>query len=393
MAISYLRSETAGRSAARAHRKLTSSPRRLRPWHYGVGAVLVAIIALAVVAVLFASSSPTLTADSSALAKIGMPLGGGTVQSVSVTGPKGGIIPVSVSGDPRLWPQQLIGAHERLRITVVVKRPGWISWLSGSTQTLHMTVLTPSASLRTHFITVPHGQSLQLRFKQPVAVVSYGQPGRLQRHVLATPQSVITVGHEPPAGTLTVEASLRRWERSRPAVVSWFPAGASSASAVATPSPGSKITPTTPITLTFSKPVAKALGSSRPAITPATAGTWTTLNSHTIRFQPDRLWLRARDAGIGRAPGWGPARRGPVVDRSFERLLDGAGRLDGAPPADAGAARVPAADVQLLRLRGRADPGRPGAGGRQPARRAASASAGRTLRRSSRPSGNLASPV
>jgi peptidoglycan hydrolase-like protein with peptidoglycan-binding domain len=288
MAISYLRSETAaGRSAARAHRKLTGLPRRPKPWHYAVGAGLVTIGALAVVVVLFTSSSATLTLDSSALAKIGMPLGGGTVQSISVTGRNGGIIPVSVIGGTRLWPVQTqVPAHERVRITGVIKRPGWISWLTGSTQTLHLTLVTPSASLRTHFITVPHGQPLQLRFKQPVAVVAYGQPGQLRRHVLATPQSVIDVGHEAPAGTLTVEASIRRWERARPAVVSWFPAGASAASAVATPTPGSKITPTTAITLTFSKPVAKALGSSRPAVTPATAGTWTTLNSHTIRFQP-----------------------------------------------------------------------------------------------------------
>jgi peptidoglycan hydrolase-like protein with peptidoglycan-binding domain len=248
---------------------------------------VVVIAGLVVAAVMFASSSASLVADSSALAKVGLPLGGGKIESVSVTGPNGGIIPVSVTSDHRIWPQQTqIPAHQRLRITVVVKRPGWISWLTGSRKTLHLTLVTPSASLRAHFITVRHGQPLELRFKQPVAVVAYGQPGHLQRHVLATPQSVINLGHQPPAGTLTVEASLRRWERARPAVVSWFPAGASNASAVATPGPGTTITPTTPITLTFSKPVAKALGNSRPAITPATSGTWTTLNSHTIRFSP-----------------------------------------------------------------------------------------------------------
>jgi peptidoglycan hydrolase-like protein with peptidoglycan-binding domain len=287
MAISYLRSETAaGRTAARAHRRLTGSPRRPKPWHYAVGAVLVTIGALAVVAVVFTSSSATLTLDSSALAKIGMPLGGGTVESVLVTARDNEPIPVSVSGGPQIWPKGMIPAHERLSITVVVKRPGWISWLSGKTETLHLSLVTPSASLRTHYMTVRAGAPLRLRFKRPVAVIAYGQPGQLQRHVLATPESVVTVGHEAPAGTLTVEASLRRWESAKPSVVSWFPTGASTASAVATPAPGTQIKPTTPITLTFSKTVAAALGNTRPPVSPATAGTWRTLNSHTIEFQP-----------------------------------------------------------------------------------------------------------
>jgi hypothetical protein len=68
-------------------------------------------------------------------------------------------------------------------------------------------------------------------------------------------------------------------------VVSWFPAGAG-ASAVANPQPGTPILPRTKITLTFSKSVQAALGSNRPPVQPKTAGTWHTLNSHTIQFQP-----------------------------------------------------------------------------------------------------------
>jgi hypothetical protein len=246
----------------------------------------VLVAALAIVAALVASSSATLSADSSALAKIGMPLGGGKVQSVTVRNARGGLINVDVTGSRRLWPQQLISTGDRLTITVVVKRPGWISWLAGSTQTLHMTLVAPSASLRSHFITIRQGQPLRLRFKQPVSAVAYGQPGQLQHHLLSTPQTVITVGQEAPAGTITVEATPRRWERTRPAFVSWFPAGSGVASAVASPAPGTQISSTTPLTLTFSKPVSSALGTSRPAITPATTGTWTTLNAHTIRFVP-----------------------------------------------------------------------------------------------------------
>jgi hypothetical protein len=118
-----------------------------------------------------------------------------------------------------------------------------------------------------------------------VAVVAYGTAGHLQRHVLASPQSDVTIGHVATAGTMQVEAALRRWETARPATISWFPAG-SAASAVAIPAPGTTIKPTTPITLTFSKSVTAALGSHLPPVSPTTAGAWHQLNAHAIQFVP-----------------------------------------------------------------------------------------------------------
>ena len=56
-----------------------------------------------------------------------------------------------------------------------------------------------------------------------------------------------------------VAAAARTWEAPRPALISWFPAGAA-ATAVAIPAPGTTITPQSPITLTFSKTVEQALG-------------------------------------------------------------------------------------------------------------------------------------
>jgi peptidoglycan hydrolase-like protein with peptidoglycan-binding domain len=100
------------------------------------------------------------------------------------------------------------------------------------------------------------------------------------------PESQITLDRTTPAGTLEVAAAPRLWETSSPAQVSWFPAGAA-ASAVASPAPGTRILPTTPITLTFSKPVGEALGASMPPVTPATPGSWHSVNSHTIAFRPE----------------------------------------------------------------------------------------------------------
>jgi hypothetical protein len=67
--------------------------------------------------------------------------------------------------------------------------------------------------------------------------------------------------------------------------VSWFPSGAAT-SAVASPAPGSKIRPHTPILLTLSKSVSSALGNSLPHVSPSTPGSWQRINSHTIKFVP-----------------------------------------------------------------------------------------------------------
>ncbi|MGI8714868.1 MAG: L,D-transpeptidase family protein [Solirubrobacteraceae bacterium] len=264
------------------------SPRRYRRRRYVLAGVILVIIAiLAAGAIVFASAKASLTAAAGAIAKIGMPLGGGTIQSVSVvTGPHSAQVPVVMRGDRVILPKTSVPANEQLSVRVVVKRPGWISWLAGNSQTLTMTMTTPVASLRSHYLTVAHNVPLRLHFKQPIRAISYGGPGHLQRHVLATPQTVVTLPRSAEAGTTFVSAQIQPWETSATAAVSWFPAGRA-ASAVATPAPDTKITPRTPITLTFSKPVSEVLGSHLPPVSPDTQGSWHRLSDHAIQFRPE----------------------------------------------------------------------------------------------------------
>ena len=286
--VSYLRpTVTPQRSASGASRGLTANPRRDRRGRFAVGGVLILLLAAgAVIALVFVSARASLTSDSTALAKIGMPLGGGTVESVSVvSGPHSRPIPVYMRGD-QIWPRGLIPAHRLLSLQVVIKRPGWIAWLAGKTETLRLTLMTPSASLRQHYLTLRAGAPLVLRFKQPIRVIAYGTPGKLFRRVSASPRTQIRLNRTGIAGTFSVAAAPRSWETSAPTVVSWFPAGAA-ASAVAIPAPGTQITPHTKITLTFNKSVSAALGSNRPPVSPVTQGTWHTVNSHTIAFEPE----------------------------------------------------------------------------------------------------------
>ncbi|MFZ0092103.1 MAG: L,D-transpeptidase family protein [Solirubrobacteraceae bacterium] len=254
---------------------------------------MVAVVAVVVVGgILFASAKASLTADSSAIAKIGMPLGGGTIESVTVlAGRSDQPVPVQVRHGSVILPTRQVPVGSRMEVQVIVKRPGWIAWLAGKTQRLNLTVIAPAASLRSHFITISHG-TLRLHFKQPISAYAYGPtPGHLHHTVLPAPTATVTVPHNGAAGTQFVSASPRVWENAHASAVSWFPPG-SSAVAVASPAPGTKITPSTPITLTFSRPVSGVLRSHLPPVSPNTPGAWHTLNSHTIQFRP-------RDYGYG----------------------------------------------------------------------------------------------
>ncbi|MGZ4183041.1 MAG: hypothetical protein ACXVUL_20445, partial [Solirubrobacteraceae bacterium] len=110
--------------------------------------MLVVLLAVAGAAVALIVSKPSLTTDSSALAKVGLPLGGGTIESVSVvTGPHSRPIQVNLKGQ-QLWPQGQVAAGSKVSIDVVVKRPGWVSWLTGKTEHLKLTLTTPTATVR-----------------------------------------------------------------------------------------------------------------------------------------------------------------------------------------------------------------------------------------------------
>jgi lipoprotein-anchoring transpeptidase ErfK/SrfK len=262
--------------------------KRRRRWPFVVlGIVVVGFAACAVAAVALKNSTPKLTLDPAALAKIELPMGGATIQSVSVVTTVGNQpIPVHLTGH-QIWPSKKIRVHTPVSIQVVLKRPGWNAWLTGKTQHLHLNLITPSAHLNAHWLTVGSGQPLRLDFREPIATVASGPaPLSLKRQTLAVPESQVTLPRTAVAGSMYVAATPRTWEIAGPALVSWFPAG-SGTSAVANPMPGSTIHASTPISLTFSKPVDQVLGGKMPPVSPITQGTWHPVNSHTIVFQPE----------------------------------------------------------------------------------------------------------
>lgn len=86
-----------------------------------------ALVAVGAVLAVFSSASASLSPDSRALARVGMPIGGGSIASVTVvSGPHSGRIGAEVRGT-QIWPRGLIQAHDSVTVDVAVKRPGWIS--------------------------------------------------------------------------------------------------------------------------------------------------------------------------------------------------------------------------------------------------------------------------
>jgi peptidoglycan hydrolase-like protein with peptidoglycan-binding domain len=263
-----------------------SPPRRARRVLFGILGILgIGLVTAIAVGVFAVSAKPALVEDSVALAHVTLPFGSGSIEHLSVVGGREqNAIPFYVRND-QVWPKRLLGVHESVTVVVVIKRPGWISWLNGKTERLRLSLLTPSARLRSPYVTVAPGQPLTVAFRQPVRVFEVGASPALARHVLAAPKSQVNVEVHATAGTLYVAGAPRAWESPTSTLLSWFPTGAA-ATAVAYPPPGSRIGPQEPITLTFSKPVDQALGHIQPPVSPDTPGTWHSVNSHTIEFTP-----------------------------------------------------------------------------------------------------------
>ncbi len=83
--------------------------------------------------------------------------------------------------------------------------------------------------------------------------------------------------------------AARAWERlGPPERVTWFPP-APGPVVLASPGPGTELRPMTPLRLTFSVPVAQALGSARPTLSPRVPGQWEEADDHTLVFQPSQF--------------------------------------------------------------------------------------------------------
>jgi lipoprotein-anchoring transpeptidase ErfK/SrfK len=149
-----------------------------------------------------------------------------------------------------------------------------------------MTMAAPSANLEARWLTVKSGKNPRLHLSRPVSEVAYGQPGEIKHRRFDKPRNSFTLGKQPSAGQMIVAFAAQPWEHlGKFKTVTWFPASGSAAVA-ATPPAGTEISPSTPVTLTFSKKVKKVLGGKMPTMDPEVPGKWVQVDAHTIRFTP-----------------------------------------------------------------------------------------------------------
>ena len=264
------------------------SSRRIRLRYVVPVIVALPFIAIAAGLVVVASSHPSIRVGKNTLAVIKLPRGGGRiVRVIAIGGREQQAIPVKLVGH-QVLPAEPLKPGERLTVQATIRRPGWVSWLTGKEEQVQVTEITPVAKLASAFLTHRKGEPVRLDFSAPVVKFGSAQLGaKLRTRALAAPQSSYSLSESASAGTVEVAAAARSWEIPTRTAVTWFPAG-TKATAIATPAPGTKITPNTKITLTFSKPVAKVLGANdSPPLSPRTPGTWHRINSHTIRFIPE----------------------------------------------------------------------------------------------------------
>ena len=245
--------------------------------------VVLALAGFAVAA--FSLSGATLASDPNALARVRTEALGGEIERVVATGPNGKEIPIAVH-DGRLVPLRKLAPGEKVSVDVYVKRPAAIGWLVGSESEEHLTLRTPVAHVRNHWLRVKGSAAPRVAFDTPVRAVGYGQPGERRHRSFAHPHSSVSLGSQPVAGSVTIAAAPRAWEKlGKAETVTWFPTGKAPA-VTASPTPGSQISPATTLRLTFSQPVHKILGDAEPELSPSADGKWHQDGSHTLVFKP-----------------------------------------------------------------------------------------------------------
>jgi hypothetical protein len=204
-----------------------------------------------------------------------------------------------------------------VRVRVTAAPPSWLRWLLGSGVSTSATLRAPSAAPSVRMAVAAHPARVTLGFSRPVSVIDYraaGEPARVIRLSRPSTTAQLAVPEQQPGGALQVAAAAWPWERlaTRSTTVDWLKAPQNGVPvAAADPAPGSAHAGlNSPITLTFDEPVARALGTARPRVSPATAGTWTEPDADTLVFTPRGL-------------GFGP---GTAVSVSFDRpvtVVDG----------------------------------------------------------------------
>jgi hypothetical protein len=147
--VSYLRAPGTQRAWRKSRGGVNDAPRGRRPLRYIIaGLMLLAVAGVVVAGVALTSAKASLSADSVAIAKVGLPLGGGTIQSLSVvTGPHSQPLP----GSHRTRQDHPLTSSSRPTSAQIQvgQAPGLDQPLAGAKQKLTLTLMIPRVCART----------------------------------------------------------------------------------------------------------------------------------------------------------------------------------------------------------------------------------------------------
>jgi peptidoglycan hydrolase-like protein with peptidoglycan-binding domain len=256
----------------------------IRRW-WVIAPVVVALGLTALLVVVLTSSGATLAPDDAALARVSAQAFGGRIEQASASDSHGHPIALDVHAG-RLTPRAKLTPGELVSVDVVLQRPGWIGWAIGSERHERLTIRAPVAHLTSRWITVAQGAPVRLAFDRAVSDVSVDAT---RDDAFERGSRTVSLRGRQAAGSVSVAVAARSWERlGAPVTASWFPR-ADGPVAIVSPAPGAKLSPATPIRITFSQPVSEALGSQRPHFSTAVPGAWHATDSHTLQFTPTGL--------------------------------------------------------------------------------------------------------
>jgi len=267
----------------------------MRRWvlRVALGAGAVVVVAGVAVAIALAFGRPSVRIAPSHTALAAVDVGGfGTRVTALHAVADGKAVPVVIRNGSA-WPVGSLAQGETVQVTAVVAAPSWLGWLVGSDATSSVQVRTPRPAPTATVSVASSTRTLPVQFTTPVTTVAYADAGAPSQTIhLPAPTTMV---HIPiPAsgysGTVAVAAAGRSWEKLAPlpSTVSWFvPPVKGQPAALTVPTPGGTAASSqSPITLTFSEPVAKVLGSSRPTLSPSIAGHWSEPDPYTVEFTP-----------------------------------------------------------------------------------------------------------
>ena len=257
--------------------------RRRWPW---VVLAAIAVLGAAAVAVVVAWPSASIGVDAAGLPQVRTPRLAGTLEQVTLRSADGTPVPAVMSRDGTLRPTHAVVAGTALVAEAVVRRPAWIGWLAGHTETAHLLVTAPTVHLSTRWLRVKPGTPVRVTFDRPVRAVRVTSTDRPRTMRPVQPTRTVTLGKLGTAGSVGVSAVALDWERlPPPTAVTWFPPGRA-AMMLASPGRGADLGPETPLTLRFSDPAARLLHGRMPTLTPHVAGSWRRADAQTLEFRP-----------------------------------------------------------------------------------------------------------